>query len=70
MTRLVQIQNGKTRAIALVDEPRLRLLDGVNSIFELAQQAVDSKIALTALIQKKAASEFLDYDSIYHGKSE
>ncbi len=33
MTRLVQIQNGKTRAVALVDEPRLRLLDGVESIF-------------------------------------
>jgi len=29
-------------AVALVDEPRLRLLDGVNSIFQLAQEAVDS----------------------------
>ena len=33
MTRLVQIQNGATRAVALVEEPRLRLLDGVESIF-------------------------------------
>jgi len=70
MTRLVQIQNGTTRAVALIDEPRLRLLDGVNSIFELAQQAVDSNISFAALIQKKATGEFLDYDSIYNGKSE
>jgi hypothetical protein len=70
MTRLVQIQNGAMRAVALVEEPRLRLLDGVKSIFELAQAAADSKIALTALVQKKAMGEFLDYDLIYNGKSE
>ena len=69
MTRLIQIQNGATRAVALVEEPRVRLLDGVKSILQLAQEAVDSKIALTALIQKKATGEFLDYDSIYNGKS-
>jgi len=70
MTRLIQIQNGKTRAVALVEEPRLRLLDGVNSIFQLAQQAVDSKISLVALIQKKATGNFPDYDEIYFGKSD
>ncbi len=70
MTRLVQIQNGATRAVALVEEPRLQLLDGMKSIFQLAQEAVDSKIALTALIQKKATGEFVDYDPIYNGKSE
>ncbi len=69
MTRLVQIQNGATRAVALVEEPRLRLLADVKSIFQLAQEAVDSKIPLTALVQKKATGEFLDYDSIYRGKS-
>ena len=70
MTRLVQIQNGATRAVALVEEPRLRLLDGVKSIFELAREAADSKNSLVALIQKKAAAEFLDYETIYQGKSE
>jgi hypothetical protein len=70
MTRLVQIQNAKTRAVALVDEPRLRLLDGVNSIFQLAQESVDSKISLDALVQKKATENFLDYDEIYFGKSD
>ena len=70
MTRLVQIQNGSTRAVALVEEPRLRLLDGLKSIFQLAQEAADSKISLTALVQKKATDKFLDYDPIYSGKSE
>src|SRR5208282_3919267 len=55
---------------ALVDEPRLRLLNGVNSIFELAQRAVDSKVSLATLIQRKATGEFLDYDPVYKGKSE
>ena len=69
MTRLIQIQNGSTRAVALVEEPRLRLLNGVNSIFQLAQEAVDSKISLTTLIQKKVTGEVLDYDPIYNGQS-
>jgi hypothetical protein len=70
MTRLVQIQNGATRAVALVQEPRLRLLDGAKSVFELAQAAANSNISLTALIQKKTTGEFLDYDAIYTGQSE
>ena len=70
MTRLVQIQNGATRAVALVEEPRLRLLVGMKSIFQLAQEAIDSKVSLTALVQKKATGKYLDYDPIYNGKSE
>ena len=70
MTRLVQIQNGQRRAVARVEEPRLQLLDGVKSILQLAREAIDSKIALSALIQKKATGEFLDYDPIYTRKSE
>ena len=70
MTRIVQLQNGTARAVALVDEPRLQLLHKVQSVFQLAQEAVDSKMPLTDLIQKKASGEILNYDSIYSGKSE
>ena len=70
MTRLVQIQNGVTRAVALVDEPHLRLLDGVNSVVQLVEEAVAAKIPLTTLVQKKATGGQLDYDAIYAGKSE
>lgn len=70
MTRLVQIQNGNERAVALVEEPRLRLLGGVKSVFQLAQEAVDSTCSLGALLQKKATGGFLDYDEIYFGRSD
>jgi hypothetical protein len=69
MSRLIQIQNGATRAVALVEEPRVRLLNGVKSIFQMAQEAVDAKLSLTALIQKRSTDQFLDYDPIYHGQS-
>jgi hypothetical protein len=70
MTRLIQIQNGALRHVALVEEPRVRLLDGVKSVWQLAQAAAESKISLNALIQKKATGGFLDYDPIYNGQSE
>ncbi len=70
MTRLIQIKNGAARAVALVEEPHLRLLTDAKSIFELAQEAVDETLSLTALIQKKATGELLDYDSVYFGRSE
>jgi hypothetical protein len=70
MIRLIQIQNGSQRAVALVEEPRLRLLNGVKSIYQLAQEAADSKISLVTLVQKNVTGEFLDYGSIYEGSSE
>jgi hypothetical protein len=69
MTHLVQIQNGPTRTAALVEEPHLRLLTGVASIYELAKQSAESGMPLLKLIQSRAGSERLDYDSIYAGKS-
>src|ERR1035438_8496843 len=62
MIRLIQIQNGATRAAAIVEEPRVRLLDGVKSTFQLVQAAAASKIPLIALLREKATGEFLDYD--------
>lgn len=70
MTRLAQLQNGAARAVALVEEPRLRLLDGVESVLQLAQEAVDSKTSVPALARRRATGAFLDYDPIYQGRSE
>jgi hypothetical protein len=70
MTRLVQIQNGSTRAVALVEEPHLRLLTGVASIYELANNAVASGTSLLALIRRNAVGDQLDYNTIYEGKSD
>ena len=69
MTRLLQIQNGSTRAVAIVDEPRIRLLDGPDSIVALAQEAIQSGLKLTELIRRKATREVLHYDPIYAGHS-
>jgi len=70
MTRIVQLQNGATRSVALVEEPQLRLLTGINSIYELARAAAEANISLVELVQKKAGSEQLDYDAIYRGNSD
>jgi len=69
MTRLVQIRNGAERRVALVEEPHLRLLEGVVSIYELTNAALATNVSLSALIKKHATGERLDYDSIYAGQS-
>jgi hypothetical protein len=70
MTRLVQIRNGALDRVAQVQEPRLRLLRDIQSVYELATHAEASKTSLIQLIQELATSEELDYDSIYLGKSD
>ena len=69
MIRLVQIQKGGTRAVARVDEPHLRPLEGVESIYALAAEAVNSGLRLTDLIRLKAHGAPLDYDQVYQGQS-
>ena len=69
MTRLIQIQNGATRRVALVEEPHVRLLDGFDSIYALAQAALVDGISLGALIGRHKTGEMLAYDPIYEGKS-
>jgi hypothetical protein len=69
MTRLVQIRNDAVRAVAVVNEPRLQLLEGTASIFDLAREALRLGKPLTALVREKATGESLEYDAIYRGAS-
>jgi hypothetical protein len=69
MTRLVQIQTGATRAVALVREPQLQLLPGLDSVYDLAKLASEQGNSLLKLVQERAVGEQLDYDSIYKGMS-
>ena len=69
MTRLVQIQNGSTCRVALVEEPHMQLLAGASSIYELAKQAAENGTPLTQVAKQQASGERLDYNSIYEGKS-
>ena len=66
--RLVQIQNGANRRVALVEEPQLRLIAGVKSIYDLAIIADSQETSLSKLIQESLTDEKLDYDAVYGGK--
>jgi hypothetical protein len=70
MTRLAQLQKGTDRAVALVDEPHLRILQGVSSIYGLAQHAISTGCSLCEFIRSCANGEPLSYDDVYHGRSE
>jgi hypothetical protein len=70
MTRLVQLKRGNARRVALVEEPQLRLLEGCSSIYELANSAIGGGVKLSDLARNRATGELLEYDPIYHGRSE
>ena len=70
MTHLVQVRRGDRRAVALCDEPRLRVLDGFVSVFDLAQKAIASRASLVDLVRTSTVVESLDYDGVYSGRSE
>lgn len=69
MTRLVQLRRGAERRVALVDEPRLVLLEGVGSVHALASSAADGGGSLAALAARHATGAPLDYDAVYDGRS-
>ena len=69
MSRLVQIRNGRERRVAVVDEPYLRLLTGVESIYALAGDALAQSYRLDELVQARAGGESLSYDEVYAGAS-
>ena len=66
---LVQLARGGTRAVALVAEPHLRLLDGVTSVVQLARDAAANATPLSRLAEAKASGARLDYQPIYDGTS-
>jgi len=70
MTRLVQIKKGTVRRVALVEEPHLRVLDGCNSVYELAQSAMKAGSKLSDLAKNRLTTERLEYDLVYSGRSE
>lgn len=68
-TRLVQLQQGKTRRVARVEEPNLRLLSGVASMYELASAALASGEPIAAFIERHGTGDLVDYESVYAGAS-
>jgi hypothetical protein len=69
-TRLVQLACGTTRAVALVDEPEVAVLDGVTSVLQLAHEAIDGATPMSDLVHAKAGRTRLAYQPIYDGESD
>jgi len=71
MTRLIQLADGAgARRVALVDEPRVCLIDGFASVYALANAAIATGTPLSDVARKAATGDLLDYDAIYTGSSE
>jgi hypothetical protein len=67
--RIVQLRQADMRRVPLVEEPRLRLLSGADSVYNLARSALHSGQKLSAVIQQSLTAETLDYDPVYFGTS-
>jgi len=66
--RLVQLKAEDVRRLAVVDEPWLRLIQGFDSVFALAQEAIRRGWRLTTLIEEHLTRDTVEYDAIYrHG---
>jgi hypothetical protein len=70
MTHLVQISNGLTRRVAIVEEPSLRCLVEVRSVYELVLRCLRHSSGLSEQALVLAIGEVLDYDVLYAGRSE
>jgi hypothetical protein len=67
--RLVQLAGPDGRRVGLVEEPRLRLLEGCRSVYELASECVNEGVSLTAGIERRKSGESIDYDAVYARRS-
>ena len=70
MTRVVQLRRRSERRVALVDEPSLRLMAGVDSVYALAQRALATSASLRSLIESSVGREAVDYNAVYDGHSD
>ena len=67
--RVVQLTDGATRRVGLVDEPSLHLLATSTSVYALAIRAAESGVPLADLIAADVSPERLPYDAVYDGAS-
>jgi hypothetical protein len=67
--RLVQLKAGDVRRVAVVEEPKLRLLRNFDSMYALAQAAIANGGNLTTLASSHLTDESVDYDHVYDGRA-
>ncbi len=68
--RLVQLKAGELRRVAVVEEPKLRLLRDFDSMYALAQAAIANGGNLTSLAGNHLTDDLIDYDQVYQGRAE
>lgn len=68
--RLVQLEGPSGRRVARVEASRLRVLDGIDSIYGLATAALAAGVPLADAANRIAAGDTLDYEAVYAGASE
>lgn len=68
-TRIVQLKNSYGRAVALVNEPDLILINNYSSVYELALKAIDTGATLKSLIEQNLSADKINYDEVYNGSS-
>jgi len=66
---LVQITDGSARRVALVEEPHLRCLASVSSVYQLAQQCLQHSQSMVEQARALATGESISYDEVYTGRS-
>ncbi|QOY92229.1 AraD1 family protein [Paludibaculum fermentans] len=68
--RLVQLESGGGRCVALVEGNHLQVLRGFASVYELAQAAIGRGMRLGALAAESVSGRTEDYDAVYAGRSD
>jgi len=68
--RLVQMQRGIDRVVAIVEEPNLRLVKGVRSVYSLVLDALSQSVSLGTLASARAGADRVEYDPIHAGASD
>jgi hypothetical protein len=66
---LVQIADSSARRVALVEEPYLRCLTEVTSVYELARECLRTGTSVTQRVGSLAVGESLLYDNVYSSNS-
>jgi hypothetical protein len=68
--RLIQLKGPAGRRIGAVEDERIRIIDGAQSIHALAGTAIADGISLSLAVTNRLGNELLNYDEIYHGSPE
>lgn len=69
--RLIQIQHAEEgRRIGVVSDSSCHLIDGFDSVYALAQSALEKGASVETEVTQHTSDETLDYEKIYTGNSE